>query len=153
MTGFFTREIREGGRRVGFAIDTLDGKRGILAHRKPESPVRLGTYRVNLGDIARVAVPAMVPESPDQIVLIDEIGRMECFSSLFRETLVAVLDSPNRVVGSIALKGDQFIEGIKKRHDVVLVPLAGGKSDRDQALQTLVKALHASAHSAPGTPL
>jgi len=37
MTGFFTREMREGGRRVGFLIITLDGKQGILAHEGSKS--------------------------------------------------------------------------------------------------------------------
>ena len=31
--GFFTREIREGGKRTGFSINTLDGKHGILAKK------------------------------------------------------------------------------------------------------------------------
>jgi len=31
VTGFFAREIKGKGRRVGFSINTLDGKEGILA--------------------------------------------------------------------------------------------------------------------------
>jgi len=31
-TGFFTREIREHVGRVGFSINTLDGREGVLAH-------------------------------------------------------------------------------------------------------------------------
>ena len=34
--GFFTREMREGGRRVGFSITTLDGRSGILARESQE---------------------------------------------------------------------------------------------------------------------
>jgi nucleoside-triphosphatase len=72
-------------------------------------------------DLDRVAVPSMVPARADQIVIIDEIGKMECLSVLFRETLVKTLDSPNTVIGSIALKGNPFIEALKKRADVLLV--------------------------------
>ena len=32
LSGFFTREIREHGRRTGFKIITLEGKEGVLAH-------------------------------------------------------------------------------------------------------------------------
>jgi len=32
-TGFFTREIRAHDRRVGFSINTLNGKTGVLAHK------------------------------------------------------------------------------------------------------------------------
>ena len=63
----------------------------------------------------------MIPTGHEEIVVIDEIGKMECFSRLFRETLSQVLDSPNRVLGSIALRGDAFIEAIKLREDVIVV--------------------------------
>ena len=121
VTGFFTREMREGGERVGFSINTLKGREGILAHKGMRSRYRVGRYGVNLKDIEDIAVPAMIPTGHEEIVVIDEIGKMECFSRLFRETLSQVLDSPNRVLGSIALRGDAFIEAIKLREDVIVV--------------------------------
>ncbi|WP_207681619.1 nucleoside-triphosphatase [Desulfonema magnum] len=39
-TGFFTREIRKKGKRVGFSISTLDGKQGVLAHKNISGPYR-----------------------------------------------------------------------------------------------------------------
>ena len=42
VTGFFTREIKEEGRRVGFSINTLDGREGILAHKSIDSKYRVG---------------------------------------------------------------------------------------------------------------
>ena len=121
VTGFFTREMREGGERVGFSINTLKGREGILAHKGMRSRYRVGRYGVNLKDIEDIAVPAMIPTGHGEIVVIDEVGKMECFSRLFRETLSQVLDSPNRVLGSIALRGDAFIEAIKLREDVIVV--------------------------------
>jgi nucleoside-triphosphatase len=121
VTGFFTREIRDGGERVGFSINTVEGREGILAHRKVRSRYRVGRYGVNLKDIDDIAVPAMIPSGHEEIIVIDEIGKMECFSRLFRETLSQVLDSPNRVLGSIARKGDPFVEAIKRREDVMVV--------------------------------
>ena len=115
MTGFFTREIRENQRRVGFEIITMHGDQGVLAHVNLKSRVRVGRYGVNLEDLERIAVPAMIPTKPDEIVIIDEIGKMECFSPLFRETLERTLDSAHHVIGSIAKKGDRFIERIKNR--------------------------------------
>ena len=77
MTGFFTREIREGDRRVGFSIPTIDGQEGVLAHTRIKGRVRVGRYGVNLADIEQVAVPAMMPTTADEWVVIDEIGKME----------------------------------------------------------------------------
>ena len=121
VTGFFTREMKKKGRRVGFSIVTLDGREGILAQEESQSPLKVGKYGVHVEELDRVAVASMVPARSDQIVIIDEIGKMECLSVLFRETLVKTLDSPNTVIGSIALQGTPFIEALKKRADVLLV--------------------------------
>jgi nucleoside-triphosphatase len=131
-TGFFTRELRTGDRRVGFAIETLDGKQGILAYQDLRSCDRVGKYGVNLADIDGIAVPALVPSGPEELVVVDEIGKMECFSRHFRDTLIRVLNSSHRVLGSIALKGDRFIQGIKGRDDVLLIDLT--EADREKAL-------------------
>ncbi len=125
VTGFFTREITEKGRRTGFEIVTLDGKKGTLAHESFESPMRVGKYGVTLEALDRIAVPSMIPSTPDEIVVIDEIGKMECFSPLFCETLVRTLDTPNLVLGSITMTtGVPFIQRIKSRRDVLLIRMS-----------------------------
>ena len=132
-TGFLTRELREKDKRVGFLIETIDGKTGLLAHEDIKSNCRVGKYKINLQDLEQIAVPSMLPSSSDQIVVVDEIGKMECFSRLFRETLLRVLSLENQVIGSIALKGDRFIQNIKKRDDVALVSIT--EKTRDAALE------------------
>jgi len=129
VIGFFTREIKEKGRRLGFSIITLDGKEGVLAHQESKSKMRVGKYGVNTDELDRIAVPAMIPSKPDEIVIIDEIGKMECFSPLFRETLIQTLDSAHSVIGSIAQKGSPFIEKIKGRKDVLLVSVSEKNRD------------------------
>jgi len=138
-TGFFTQELREKGRRVGFSITTLEGKTGVLAHQSIRSRFRVGNYRVNLEDLDQIAVPSMLPSTPDQIVVVDEVGKMECFSPLFKETLIQVLSSANPVIGSVAIKGDHFIQSIKKRDDVSLVSIT--EKTRDDALQLIFEKL------------
>jgi len=139
VTGFFTREIKEEGRRVGFSINTLDGREGILAHQNLKSQFRVGKYGVNLKDIDSIAVPAMLPTRKEKIVVIDEIGKMECFSVLFKRTLVRVLSLPNWIIGSIAQKGDRFIQGIKERGDVMVISITTQNRDLlvDQILYSI----------------
>jgi nucleoside-triphosphatase len=138
LTGFFTRELRERGQRVGFSITTLARKQGTLAHEKSQSQIRIGKYGVNIDDIDQVAVPSMVPSKPDEIVVIDEIGKMECRSPLFRKTLLDILNCQHQVIGTIAQKGDPFIQKIKERGDVLLVPVS------EQNRDSLVSFLEAS---------
>jgi len=140
VTGFFTREIREKGQRVGFAILTMDGKEGVLAHKDSRSEIRVSKYGVNIDDLDQIAVPSMIPNKPDQFVVIDEIGKMECFSLLFRETLIKVFDSPNPVIASIALKGGPFIQKIKERKDVLLVTVS--EKNRDSLPAHLWEQIH-----------
>jgi nucleoside-triphosphatase len=124
MTGFFTSEIREKGQRLGFSIETLNGGKGILAHINNKGPFKVGRYGVNIKDIDQIAVPSMVPSRPDEIIVIDEIGKMECLSRLFKKTLLDVLDSDHSIIGSIALKGDPFIRKIRERNDVELIQVS-----------------------------
>ena len=49
--GFWSREIRNREKRVGFSIETLTGKRGILAHVDISSQYKVGKYSVNVSDI------------------------------------------------------------------------------------------------------
>jgi nucleoside-triphosphatase len=139
VRGFYTRELREGSRRVGFSIITLDGKEGILAHVGATGKHRVGRYTVNVQDIERLAAPAMTPTSPHELIVIDEVGKMECFSEAFRKAVLAALDSSNRVLGTIAAKGSAFIESIKQRNDVSVLTVT--QNNRDSLPEELAEKL------------
>jgi nucleoside-triphosphatase len=53
-----------------------------------------------------------------RIIVIDEIGKMECLSSKFRKLVVEILDSEKPLIASIALRGRGLIAEIKARPDV-----------------------------------
>ena len=133
-TGFITKEIREKGKRVGFTINTLDGKEVLLAHINVSGRYRVGRYGVVLESVDSVAVPSMIPKTQKGSVVVDEIGKMECFSSLFRKTVLDVLDMPNVVIGTISLRGGQFIKRIKGRSDVLVVQIS--EKNRDELPNT-----------------
>jgi nucleoside-triphosphatase len=96
---------------------------------------------VNLQDIDQIAVPSMLPDAPDVVVVVDEVGKMECFSPIFRDTLTRLLDSHYHVVGSIAQKGDRFIQKIKARDDVLLISVSAKNRDTPELLSQLLSAL------------
>jgi len=135
LTGFFTREMRDKGRRRGFSIVTVGGTVGMLAHENTKSRIRVGKYYVNLEDLERIAVPSMRPTSAEEVIVVDEIGKMECHSELFRDTLIRGLDSPNAIIGSIALKGGDFIRKIKGRADVEIVMVS--ETNRNDLAESL----------------
>jgi nucleoside-triphosphatase len=78
--GFTTAEVCDpSGQRTGFRILTVEGKEAELARVGFRSPVRVGRYGVNLEAFERLALPELARRDIDLIV-IDEIGKMECVS-------------------------------------------------------------------------
>ena len=118
--GFYTEEERLGDTRAGFVMKTLDGHSGYLAHQDIRSDFHIRRYGVSIENIETIAVPSITPVNRT-IIILDEIGKMECFSPVFREASVIALDSSNIVVGTITLGGDEFIQAIKKRGDMEIL--------------------------------
>ena len=116
--GFYTEEIREGGVRKGFELVSLDGRRGLLSHVSIRSPYRIGKYRIDIKGFENFMGSIAILESPSPLILIDEIGKMECLSDRFRKLMIQVFDSEKIVIATIALRGEGFIAEIKKRDDV-----------------------------------
>jgi nucleoside-triphosphatase len=118
--GFYTAEIREGGIRKGFELISLDGRKGLLSHTDIQSPHRVGKYKVDVKGFEAFlgSIPLLHPST--RLVIIDEIGKMECFSERFKECLIECLNSEKWVLATIALKGSGFIEEAKRRHDIKL---------------------------------
>lgn len=52
------------------------------------------------------------------LVVLDEIGKMELFSKLFQDLVCITLDSDKQVLASVPLKGNQFTREIKNRSDI-----------------------------------
>ncbi len=91
--GFYTEEIRSQGVREGFRLVTLDGEQAILAHVNIHSPYRVSKYGVDVEALERVGVPALQRAAQQcDLVVIDEIGKMELFSPRFREAVSQVID-------------------------------------------------------------
>jgi nucleoside-triphosphatase len=131
--GFYTQELRQRGRRVGFEIVTMDGQRAILARVNLSSPHRIGRYGVDLAGLERVAVPALFQAMDGgQLVVVDEIGPMEILSPVFREAVLRVLDSPSPVLASIVRRSIPFTDQLKRRPEVTLMTIT--RSNREAML-------------------
>jgi nucleoside-triphosphatase THEP1 len=63
----------------------------------------------------------MHTDNENELIVIDEIGNMECFTSLFKNAVSRVLNSKNPLLGSIPLGGGPFIKKIKQREDIQLI--------------------------------
>jgi nucleoside-triphosphatase len=134
--GFYTEEIREEGTRKGFKLNSLDGRKGLLSHTDIQSPRRVGKYKVDVKGFEAFlgSVPLLHPST--RLIVIDEIGKMECFSDQFKSLLKEILDSEKWVIATIAVKGSGIIEAIKKRKDVKVFEIT--QRNRDSLLSDIL---------------
>jgi len=142
-TGFYTEEERVEGRRAGFVMKTLDGRSGYLAHQDIRSNLHIRRYGVSIENIETIAAPSITPRNR-HIIILDEIGKMECFSDVFKQAALTALDSHNIVIGTITLGGDEFITRIKRREDIEILEVTPENRDAlpDLILERTAMLLH-----------
>jgi nucleoside-triphosphatase len=138
VTGFTTEEIRESGKRVGFAIETVDGQRDTLAHVELPGPPRVGKYGVDLDALERLAIPAL-QTAPGALVVIDELGKMELASRAFRDAVEELFASPADVVATVHVFRHPLTDALKARPDAERLQVTA--ANRDDLARVLLRKL------------
>ncbi len=140
--GFYTEEIREESVRKGFELISLDGKKGLLSHVEIKSPYRVGKYKVDVKGFEGFLDSIAFFAPGTKLIIIDEIGKMECLSPEFKRLIKEILDSEKMIIATIAFKGSGLIEEIKKRNDVRLFEIT--EKNRDSLLSEILSYLKKS---------
>lgn len=136
--GFYTEEIRTGGVRQGFRIVTLDGQKAVLAHIGIPAPYQVSKYGVDVQSLDTVGVHALYKAINEcDLIVIDEIGKMELFSNKFKDTVLKAINSGKRVLGTIMLAPNPFADQIKRHAQVEVITVA--KANRDEVLGKVLK--------------
>lgn len=139
--GFYTVGLPEEGPRTHFEIVTVDGDRALLASKFGTGGPRVGAYRVNVEAVESIAVPAISnAAAARRIVVIDEIGPMEIFSTLFRSAARELVENSDIVIfGTVVERSVDFADEIKvhPRVRVVDVTLDNRDSMVAQSLELL----------------
>jgi nucleoside-triphosphatase len=131
--GFYTGEIREDGERLGFKLTTLDGRETVFSHIDLKSPYRVGKYGVDIDALERVGVSALLKSPADcDLVVVDEIGKMEMLSLKFRDAVSQLIGSGQRVLGTVLLHHHAWSDVIKARPEVRLIML--NRNNYDEVL-------------------
>ena len=140
IAGFYTQEIRQADVRKGFSWRRLDGTTGILAHIDIKGPFRVSKYGVDVASFEKSVVPILdIGKTDTQLFVIDEIGKMECFSKEFVEAIRGLFKSDKSVLATVALKGSGLISEVKDYPDTRLFNLTRHNSQKtiDEILQSL----------------
>jgi nucleoside-triphosphatase len=127
LAGFFTQEIRQDGQRRGFGLTTFGGNSCVLAEVGTRGGFRVGRYRVNVEGFEAAVLPELTRSC--EVYLLDEIGKMECFSHKFVAAVRRLLAGSTPIVATVALRGGGFIAEIKRRPDAVIWEVTGSNRD------------------------
>jgi nucleoside-triphosphatase len=133
-TGFYTEEVRDaGGERIGFDLVDLHGGRAVFARQGEESSHRVGTYSVFLTALEGWGLDRLRPPEtlhPAPLVILDEVGKMECLSSAFRREVLRLLEEPRAVLGVVARQGGSFIRQVREHPSVECIEVTAANRDQ-----------------------
>ena len=114
--------MRENGERVGFTITTFsDNRTALFAHTNfTNKAAKVGKYHVDVETFEKNALKELGSDS--KIFLIDEIGKMECFSKEFVTRVQEIVDDQNLfLIGTITLSNDGIFGKIKSNPNVEVI--------------------------------
>ncbi|MBI4536824.1 MAG: NTPase [candidate division NC10 bacterium] len=134
--GFFTEEIRDADLRIGFRVVALDGTTGLLAHVRSVRGPRVGRYQVDVDAFRAVGVAALERATREaELIVVDEIGKMELCCPAFLPALEAALASPKPLFGSIQAARHPAVDSLKRCPQVELYRLSTrNRQDLTEAL-------------------
>ena len=140
VAGFYTQEIRQNNVRKGFGWKRLDGAEGILAHIDIKGPFRVGKYGVDVAGLEKSVVPILDIERADaELFVLDEIGKMECFSKKFVTAIRRLFSSDKSVLATVAQKGAGLISEVKNYPGTKLFNLT--RQSRDETIAEILQVL------------
>ena len=119
--GMVTEPIIKNNRRVGFYVkDWITQEKDILAHVDHDSKIVVGRYKVNLDALERVGVTAIETAAEEcDIVIIDEVGRMEVESEKFVDIVKKILEEDKPLILTLHKKSrNPLLQDIRRRDDV-----------------------------------
>jgi nucleoside-triphosphatase THEP1 len=138
--GFYTEEIRRSGQRTGFRVVSLDGRKATLASLGSQTP-RVSKYSVHVEQFEKLVLPVLDSvETPADLYVIDEIGKMEILSQPFRSMIGELLEQPANILATISKKGDGFVNRIKRRSDVETIEVT--RKNRDELAEKLARRIN-----------
>ena len=125
LGGFYTEEVCERGVRRGFRLVSLAGAERVIAHVDFPKHHRVGKYSVDVAAVDEAAA-LLKPDASTDVVVVDEVGRMECLSARFVAAVRALLAGTTPVVATVAIRGGGLIAEVKESRACVFCEVTHG---------------------------
>lgn len=122
--GFYIEEVMENGKRMGFRIKNFSGGNEIFVYKGMESEVKLNKYGINLKIMEDIGVKSMAEALENKkLIVVDELGTIECMSGYFGETFAKCIASPKNVIATLRYQSKPFTQEVQKFADTKMVLL------------------------------
>ncbi|MCX6650896.1 MAG: NTPase [Methanomassiliicoccales archaeon] len=119
--GMITEPILDNKKRNGlYVIDWMTKEKGVLAATDIQSKFMVGKYGIDLEVLQKIGVQALVNavEKAD-IIVIDEVGKIEVESEQFRDTVKEALKTEKPMLLTLHKKSrNPLLQDIRRRDDV-----------------------------------
>lgn len=119
--GMIDEPVVDGRHRVGVTVrDLLTGETAVFASTKIESKVMIGKLGLDLTKLEEVGVRAIERACQEcDIIVIDEVGKMEVECQAFIDAVKAALDADKPMIITLHKKSrNPLLQDIRRRDDV-----------------------------------
>ena len=123
VEGMIAEPVLKGKERVGFYVtDWQTREKEIFAHVDFDTKEKVGEYGVDIKALERIGIPAIEKAITDEeinIIIIDEIGKMEMLSEKFCEMVIEALDSDKPIIATLHKKSrTPLLQDVRRRDDI-----------------------------------
>lgn len=138
--GFITPEVRENQKRVGFDIRNIHSEKDYKLARKGnyDTKYNLGSYSVFINEFEQMLDDFQKEEkSEEDLIIIDEIGKMELFSPKFQNLIKELFSSSFPIIATIGLNLKHDLkEELLKKTEVLLLRL--NRNNQEKVFKRIV---------------
>ncbi len=123
VEGMITEPIIKKKKRVGFYVtDWQTKEKEVFAHLDFDLKEKVGKYGVDIEALEKIGIPAIEKAINDEeinIIVIDEIGKMEMISEKFCDTVIDALDSDKPIMVTLHKKSrTPLLQDVRRRDDI-----------------------------------
>jgi nucleoside-triphosphatase len=137
-SGFLTEEIRDGYQKVGSRIVTTDGREGLLAHVKLCGDHRMGKYGLDIAGFEDLVLHLIDPVRVSAPILVmDEIGPLECQSLKFTAAVDFALGSSKIVLATVNSQDAGYPAELRSRAGAEILELT--PENREELFPRILK--------------
>jgi len=119
--GMIDEPIVDGRKRIGFTVrNIMTGETLTFAHTSIESKIMVGKLGVDISKLEEIGVKAIMDACTDcDIIVIDEVGKMEVESQAFIDAVKFALDVDKPMIITLHKKSrNPLLQDIRRRDDV-----------------------------------